>query len=358
MNARLKAGCIGVTVKQRGDRLCLRATLPPKPVSSKLIWHQQNISLGIYASPAGLRHAEAEAKLLGARIASGEFDWHIYLDLEPTQHNEEATAWVQRFEEDYFARRGRTPTTESTWKSDYLPAWRLLGGELGADELIAAAKSVPANTRKRKLVCEKLAALAKFAGVSVDLSPYVGNYGAASADVRYIPSTHEIEENRLLFGDRPDWQWAYGVLAAYGLRPHEVFFCEVSPDPPHLLRVLQGKTGYREVYPYCPEWAVEWRLYEVRKPPCTAKTLKDYGNRVTKAFSRRKLPFTAYCLRHAYAIRLCTEYAVPVRIAAEWTGHDAAVYLKIYTRWISGGEKRRVFEETVMRKGAEFPHPE
>ena len=40
-----------------------------------------------------------------------------------------------------------------------------------------------------------------------------------------------------------------GVLAAYGLRPHELFFCEISPEHPHLLKVLKGKTGYREVYP-------------------------------------------------------------------------------------------------------------
>jgi len=354
VNARLKAGKIGVTVRQRGDRLSLRATLPPKPGSSKLIWYQQDISLRVYANSAGLHHAEVEAKLLGTRIAGGEFDWHLYLDSEPAQPMSEAAAWVRRFEEDYFARRGRTPTTESTWKSDYVPAWRLLGSELSPETLRSAAASVPANTRKRKLVCEKLAALAKFAGVSVDLGPYVGNYGISEASMRYIPLKHEIEESRSLFDGRPDWQWAYGILAAYGLRPHEVFFCEVSPEPPHLLKVLQGKTGYREVYPYCPQWAVEWQLHEVRKPPCTAKTLKDYGNRVTKAFSRSGSPFTAYCLRHAYAIRLCTEYAVPVRIAAEWTGHDAAVYLRIYTRWISGGEKRRVFEETV-RRAAEFP---
>ncbi len=80
-----------------------------------------------------------------------------------------------------------------------------------------------ANTRKLKLVCEKLTALSKLAGISVDLSPYVGNYGANAAAPRYIPSAVEIVKARSLFEDRPDWQWLYGVLAAYGLRPHNEY---------------------------------------------------------------------------------------------------------------------------------------
>lgn len=347
VNARLKAGKIGVTVRQRGDRLSLRATLPPKPNSGNVEWYRQDISLKIYANTWGFQRAEAEAKLLGGRIATGEFDWSLYIDSHAEHGNKNAAYWIQKFEEDYFARKGRTPITENTWKSDYVSAWRLLGDEMSQSALIAAASCVPANTRKRKLVCEKLAALAKLAGIAVDLSPYIGTYGINETLPRHIPTTAEIEEARNLFDDRPDWQWAYGVLATYGLRPHEVFFCEISPEPPHLLKVIRGKTGYREVYPYHPKWAIQWRLHETQLLPCTAKTLKDYGNRVTKTFARRELPFTAYCLRHAWCIRLCTEYSVPVRIAADWAGHEAIVYLKIYTRWISESEKKRVFEESV-----------
>ena len=53
VNDRLKAGKIGVKVEARGDRLLLRATLPPKPGSSKTKPHQQYIALGIYDNPAG-----------------------------------------------------------------------------------------------------------------------------------------------------------------------------------------------------------------------------------------------------------------------------------------------------------------
>ncbi|MBN3886176.1 MAG: hypothetical protein V7K64_17945 [Nostoc sp.] len=61
INDRLKAAKIGVKVEARGDRLSLRPTLPPKPESNKTKPYQQYLASGIYANPAGLQRAEAEA---------------------------------------------------------------------------------------------------------------------------------------------------------------------------------------------------------------------------------------------------------------------------------------------------------
>ena len=55
----------------------------------------------------------------------------------------------------------------------------------------------------------------------------------------------EIEEARLLLKDKEGWQWVYGIVAAYGLRPHEVFFCEVSPQTVPLRGVGERKENYR-----------------------------------------------------------------------------------------------------------------
>jgi len=54
-------------------------------------------------------------------------------------------------------------------------------------------------------------------------------------------------------------------------------------------------------------------------------------------------------VRHAYCIRLATEYKIPVAIAANWAGHEPGTYLKIYQKWIGEAEKRRVFEESQSR---------
>jgi len=54
VNARLKAGGARATILQRGERLWLQATFPPKPHITKDKPYQQKISLGVNATPAGL----------------------------------------------------------------------------------------------------------------------------------------------------------------------------------------------------------------------------------------------------------------------------------------------------------------
>ncbi len=69
INARLKTAKMGVAVVQRGDRLSLRATLPPRLGRGKLEPTQQYLSLGIYGNPAGLKVAEDKAHELAVAIA-------------------------------------------------------------------------------------------------------------------------------------------------------------------------------------------------------------------------------------------------------------------------------------------------
>ncbi len=64
-NGRLKAANVGVAIEQSGNRLYLRATLPPKPGATRHEPYQQRISLssqGIRANPIGIKEAEAEAR--------------------------------------------------------------------------------------------------------------------------------------------------------------------------------------------------------------------------------------------------------------------------------------------------------
>ncbi len=78
-NQRLKSAKTGVTIEIMGRRLCLRGTLPPKPDSQKTKPYQQRLYLGIYANPAGIKKAEAEAKKVGGLLACKEFSWEPYL---------------------------------------------------------------------------------------------------------------------------------------------------------------------------------------------------------------------------------------------------------------------------------------
>ncbi|MBK4732259.1 hypothetical protein JJD41_20660 [Oxynema sp. CENA135] len=73
LNRELKQINAGVTVRQKGNRLYLRGTFPPKPGSSKQKPHQQDLKLGIYSNPAGLKRAKIEALRVGSLLASKTF---------------------------------------------------------------------------------------------------------------------------------------------------------------------------------------------------------------------------------------------------------------------------------------------
>ncbi len=345
VNQRLKAAKIGVKVEARGDRLSLRATLPPKPGSHKTKPHQQYIALRIYNNHAGLQTAEAEAKIVGGLLARGEFDWGRYLISEQELGIGDWGTWINKLRDDYFAQKGDNPTTQFTWKNDYEAAFKNLKGEVTSASIITAATSTRANSRSRKRTCEKLQILAHLAGVKVDLKPYIGNYGNSQTKPRNIPTDDQILEARSLFDNSPAWLWAYSVMAAYGLRPHEIFHCQISENL--TCQVLEGKTQERTCYPLHPHWAKEWQLWHMKKPRCSGATYRDYGKRVTVTFWRRDIPFNPYDLRHAYAIRGSVKHKIPVATMAAWMGHSPTVHWNTYNKWISQTEHAKVFQEIV-----------
>lgn len=352
-NGRLKAAKTGATVDVIGDRLYIRSTLPPKPKSSREQPYQQRVALGYHANPAGLKRAEQEARKIGTLLDCDEFDWSQYVKNDVQPSGGPIRAWITRFERDYFTRRARNPKSETTWKHDYLKVFNTLDpdGELTPSVLIRAIEQTAPDTRTRKRFVDVLSRLAKFADLEVDLTPLKGNYSTRTTDPRDIPPDRLIAKWRQKIPN-PRWQWAYGILATYGLRNHELFSLDFSRLP--VLLVMHGKTGFRRVYPLYPEWVEEWRLAEVRTPPCTGKTNSDLGNRVTHAFSRYRIPFAPYDLRHAWAIR-SLEFGVPVELASQQMGHGVEVHCNTYHRWISEEVHQRAFETVLMR--SDRPHP-
>ena len=74
VNDRLRFARLGCTIEVSGDRLVLRATLPPKPGREGKA-SQQRLYIGMKANPRGLKAAEAQAKRLGGELAEKSFDW-------------------------------------------------------------------------------------------------------------------------------------------------------------------------------------------------------------------------------------------------------------------------------------------
>ncbi len=343
-NGRLKSAKVGVRIEMIGDRLYLRATLPPKPDSNKTDPYQQRIALGIRANAVGVKEAEAEARKVGALLDCKEFDWKNYLG----ESAKTATAgeWIARFEQDYFTRRERSPKSESTWRKNYWEALKHLPQDekLTVEALLQVVANTTPDTRTRQLYCMALGALAKFAGVAIDLKKYAGDYSPKKVSPRALPSDQEIVDAYYQIPN-PQWQFVYGLMATYGLRNHEVFHLDLSELP--ILQVLDGKTGARRVWACYPEWVDLFDLRNAELPPITGKNNSDLGGKVSKYFKARGL-MTPYTLRHCWAVRTL-EFGLPVELAAIQMGHSVQVHTEIYHHWINDRHHQRAYDLIMAR---------
>lgn len=267
---------------------------------------------------------------------------------------------VKDFERDYFNRRKRTPKSETTWDKDYRLTFEKLplDSKVNVDDVLQLVKSrTKPDSKSRKRYCMALGALCKFGGVNIDLKSLAGNYSTKSVNPRDIPSDEDVYHNRLLLTSE-QWQWAYGMIACYGLRPHEVFNLNLERvrDGDICLEILDGKTGARIVYPFPLDWYHDWELSAVKLPTVSGRSNSDLGRRLQQAFRRAQMPFRAYDLRHAWAIR-AMESGLHQTLAAQQMGHSVVVHTQVYQRWISEREHQRAYERLMgNRAGSDFVH--
>lgn len=345
VNERLRTAKTGVSLDRRGGMLWLRATLPPKPGSIKVKSHQQRLSLGVKATPAGIQHAEQKAKLLGAELNLGKFDWTNWGN--DCSQAETVKDWVERFEADYWNRRKKTQQSLTTWDTDYsvvlkrLPVEKSLTPEL----LLAAIAQTDPDSRNRKRTVMVLAKLAKFAGLDVDFSHLTGDYSPKRVSPRTLPSDALIQEIRDGI-ENEGWRFLVGAIACYGLRPHEVFHLDLSEFP--IAQVIEGKTGARFTYPLYPEWAERWNLQEVKLPKIGEHCNAKLGTKIARWFYVHQLPFRAYDLRHCYA-RRCFEFGLPPDMAAGLMGHSVQTHIDVYRAWIDQATYRKAYDSLINR---------
>jgi integrase len=194
------------------------------------------------------------------------------------------------------------------------------------------------------------------------LKTYWGNYSPSHTQARRLPSDQEIVEmfDRI---PNPAWQFVYGILATYGLRNHEVFFCNYSS-------LIQGgseavievadttKTGNHTVWPFYPEWVSQFNLPQVNLPPLntdlTQTTLRQIGQQVNCQFRRYQIPFSPYDLRHAWAVRTI-HFGLPDTVAARMMGHSVAIHTRTYHRWLTLRDQRQAVDVALNRSKLQAP---
>lgn len=346
LNYRLKQARVGVSINLRGNRLYLRATLPPKPGSERTSPYQQEISLGIYANQEGIKKVEAEAKKVGALLACREFSWEPYLRFEAPPEEKNIEELILEFEKDYFSKRVQTPTSESTFRGDYLKSYKLLpkNKTLTSGLVKETIMGTKPDTRTRKRTCIALNALCRFAGVELDFNirEFQGNYSPRSVNPKSIPKDDELR----FWGEfisNPYWRWAYFMLFCYGLRNHELWLIDLDrfkTDRGAALYVGGGKTGPRFVYPLPQSGVEEYDLLNILLPRVSGKDHSTLGHRMTEYFRRLGIPFSPYTLRHAFA-RRCYEAGLDIDLTAKIMGNSIAVCSSSY---------RAFWGEEVYRK--------
>jgi integrase len=282
---------------------------------------------------------------------------------------------LERFERQFFAdpRRRRNPAgCRTTWTAAYLPYLRRLGRTaaaqnlpLGPELLELVLESYPLASRGRQQCGTALAALARAEGLPLpaDWGERAGGYGLHAAQFRQLPSDRQILEaiERI---PNPGWRLAYGLMATYGLRNHEVFFSDLAalaPGGDRVIRVLPtSKTGEHQVWPFQPEWVERFELArlgaarDLLPPVCTdlrRTTLQQVGRRVAEQFRRYDLPHTPYDLRHAWAVRTI-HIGLPDTVAARMMGHSVAIHTRTYHHWITRRDQQQAVDAALARQRA------
>lgn len=195
-----------------------------------------------------------------------------------------------------------------------------------------------------------LQALARFAEIPLDAKPLRGAYSVRKLTPRDLPTDDSI----LLWYDHiksPAWQWVYGMLATFGLRPHEVFHLDTTDlqTGGYTVQVLEGKTGARKVWAYPQEWVCALKLSQVHLPKANRKHNTGLGNACTTYYGRLGIPFKLYDLRHCWAIRTM-QYGLDLSLAAQQMGHSVQIHTDIYHHWISDRQHQKAFDEIMAKR--------
>ncbi len=378
VNQRLKSSKTKVSLKATGGVIQLISTLPLKPGDT----HKQGkptkqytISLGIPANFDGLKTAEEEAHELGKLIARQTFVWtDKYLGKQAqTKNNITFSEFYDDLEKRYFQTRKKTIKSQNTF-SGLKKRYKLF---FLSDDLISKSNLIEkikkSNTPSQRKMCIECANfILKELDIEIDL-----NFLKIKIEKqkRNIPTDNDVvhifknfcnfieneaSTKRQAVECHKRVKLIYSLLAIYGLRPREIFNQPdldwlISPENQHnTFKVHESnKTGYREVFPFVPEWIELFDLHNKENIEFLKKyvsEVKDYKSleskvsNVSHCFVRYSFCFKPYDLRHACAIRAHLQ-GIPVKAAADNLGHTVEMHTKVYQRWFGLENRRKAFNQ-------------
>ena len=360
-------------IEKRGMKLNIRGSLPSK--ENKKNFKVQRISLGLNADISGLEEAKKKLQLINLQLELNQFDWVNWKNKSykgETKNNFELSKRINQFEEFFFKENKNeylTSTRKTTWRSSYKPYLKRMiniydsSNNLDIGNIfLKTLETYREGSRSRKQCATSLSVFAKFLEIKLpqDWKLNAKGYGLKKASFRNLPSDNAIEN---LWEKIPNksWKFVFGLMATYGLRNHEVFFCDLSSlrnKGDKILRVLPTtKTGEHQVWPFHPEWIEKFELYKLGNNPgllpninrdLKTTTLQNIGKKITDQFKRYSLKIKPYDLRHAWAVRTIF-YDLPDTVAARMMGHSVSLHTQTYHHWITKRDQQQAVNNALNK---------
>ena len=363
-----------IRLEQRGEYLNLRGALPSKEAPEKT--KVQRISLRLAANQEGLQEAERLLQLVILQLQHKKFDWKYWERQTNTSQTKKVPFdldnAVESFKSHFFAdpKRKNSPAgSKTTWNSAYLPYFTRLikisktnEKSLSTTLLSLALASYSDKSRSKQQCATALGAFAIHFGIPLpkDWKAESKGYGLHQAHFRDLPTENRILEALELIPNK-SWKLAYGLMATYGLRNHEVFFSDVSSlskGGDKVIRVLPNtKTGEHQVWPFHPDWVDRFELEQLGEDPTALPkintdlretTLQKVGRRVSEQFRRYNLPLTPYDLRHCWAVRTI-HIGLPDTVSARMMGHSVSIHTKTYHHWITRRDQQQAVDTALAK---------
>ena len=323
-------------------RLYLLARVPRRDGRPGLA--QQRIALRLDDTPVNRRVAAKQLQTLERQLEAGTFEWAYWND-----ETAGSLAWRDAIARLHRARVVLGRTSETTWEINYLGRLRQVppGSTCDTASIEAALLRYDRASCSYKELYYLLKHLARLVAVpfpEVPLPTY------AQAELVAVPTDAEIVEWVETAGPAA---WYFGMMATYGLRPHEVEgavlverdYCQVQEGT---------KTGFRTVVPVPREWVERFTLHDRRLRPTLQGAAHDRPDMVAKWLSkelkRLGLPWRPYALRHAFAARLWREGGsrLDIYTAARLMGHTPTQHAKTYRAHIQPHQVAEAAERALL----------
>ncbi|MEA5503321.1 integrase [Halotia wernerae UHCC 0503] len=345
---------------------------------------QYTISCGFPANDPGVKMAVLKARELDLLLITKQFQWTPELLGKQSQKIEAIDEkkslkligeLIQEYEREFWKTHEKNRQGIRTWESHYMRHLKKLPQDvpMSIKALSTALEKTKANTSARFFLVWQLKKFCEFCGIDDFKTIYAYTTPKPQPTIRKIPLDEEIIQGFIKIGvtlsayaskenmTQPEqWQWAYGMLATYGLRPHELFAVDIEAftDPANTFHLVSlnpsltegTKTGERScgIPPLYPHWVELFNLKDVRLPH-NEGTLSNKTAKIHIKFRTSDIGFRPYDLRHAYGIR-GHRLRVPIKTMADYMGHTVQEHTKTYQRWMNEDTNLEIYREVVIHR--------